>query len=68
MEKEEKIFREEGEILGKEEVTFLNQLVKTLEEAESKLEQAYEKRNHENFNRLKKLILQVQKKISEVIK
>ena len=68
MEKEEKIFKEEGEILGKEEITFLNQLVKTLEEAESKLEQAYEKRNHENFNRLKKLILQVQKKISEVIK
>lgn len=61
MEKEEEIFREE-------EVTFLNQLVKTLEEAESKLEQAYEERDYEKFNRLKKFILQIQKKISEVIK
>lgn len=58
----------EGKIFDKEEFTFLSQLAKSLEEAESKLEQAYEERDYEKFNRLKKFILQIQKKISEIIK
>jgi hypothetical protein len=60
MEKEEKIFNQE-------DVTFLNHLIKTLEEAELKLEEAYDKKDYENFNRTKKMMLQIQKKISEIV-
>jgi len=49
------------------DIMFLNQLVKTLEEAELKLEEAYDEKNYESFNNVKKLIIQVQKKISEVL-
>lgn len=61
MQKEEKIFR-------KEDIPFLNQLVKSLEESELKLEKAYEKKDYENFNKSKKFILQIQKQISEIIR
>ena len=52
----------------KEDIPFLNQLVKALEETELKLEEAYEKKDDESFNKSKKFMLQVQRKISEVIK
>lgn len=45
---------------------FLNQLVSSLEEAGLTLEQAYPKKDYENFNKSKKLILLLQKKITEV--
>lgn len=54
--------------MKRENIDFLNQLVKTLEEAGVKLEEAYDKKDYDSFNNTKKLILQVQKKISEVIK
>jgi len=54
--------------MKKEDITFLNQLIKALEEAESKLEEAYDKKDYESFDKSKKLILQIQKKISEIIK
>ena len=54
--------------MKKEDIPFLNQLVKSLEEAESKLEKAYEKKNYEEFNKSKKFMLKVQKQVSEVIK
>lgn len=54
--------------MKKEDLPFLSQLIKTLEEAESKLEEAYKKEDYEKFNRLKKFILQIQKKISEIIR
>jgi len=60
MEKEEKIFNQE-------DVTFLNHLINALEESELKLEEAYDKKDYENFNRTKKMMLQIQKKISEII-
>jgi len=60
MEKEEKIFNQEG-------VTFLNHLINALEESELKLEEAYDKKDYENFNRTKKMMLQIQKKISEIV-
>ena len=53
-----------GEIL---DIEYLNQLVSSLEEAGLKLEEAYNEQNYENFNKLKKLILQIRNKISEVI-
>jgi len=60
MEKEEKIF-------NREDIAFLNQLSNTLEESELKLEEAYDKKDYESFNRIKKMMLQIQKKISEII-
>jgi len=55
-------------IFREEDISFLNQLVDTLEEARLKLEEAYKKRDYENFDKSKKFIIQLQKKISEVIK
>ena len=52
----------------KEDIPFLNQLVKALEETELKLEKAYEKKDYESFDKSKKFMLQIQRKISEVIK
>ncbi len=52
----------EGEIL------LLNQLVKSLEEAQLRLEESYEKKDYENFEKAKKVILQAQRKISEIVK
>ena len=54
-------------MIKKEDLMFLNQLVKTLEEAELKLEEAYDEKNYEDFNNVKKLMINVQKKISEVL-
>ncbi len=55
-------------MVKRDDIPFLNQLVKALEETESKLEKAYEKKDYENFNKSKKFMLQIQRKISEVIK
>lgn len=60
--------QKEGKIFRKEDVPFLNQLVKSMEEAESKLEKAYEKKDYNSFNESKKFILEIQKKISEILK
>ena len=60
--------QKEGKIFRREDIEFLNQLIKALEEAELKLEEAYEKKDYENFNKSKKFIMQIQRKISEVIK
>lgn len=54
--------------MKKEDIPFLKQLVKSLEEAESKLENTYEKKNYEEFNKSKKFMLKIQRQISEVIK
>ncbi|MEK6833694.1 MAG: hypothetical protein AABY32_06635 [Nanoarchaeota archaeon] len=51
-----------------EGISFLNQLIITLEGAESKLEQAYKKDNPEQLKAIKEFILKIQKKISEEIK
>jgi hypothetical protein len=48
-----------------EGVSFLNQLVMTLEGAELKLEQAYKKDKPEQVKAIKEFILKIQKKISE---
>ena len=59
--------KERGGIFKRGNILFLNQLVKTLEEAEIKLEMYYEKKDYANANNIKKFILQIQKKIAEVI-
>ncbi len=55
-------------IFFRENIVFLDQLVKSLEEAELSLEEAYDKKDYEKFNKSKRFILEVQKKISEIIK
>lgn len=51
-----------------EGISFLNQLIMTLEGAESKLEEAYRKNNPEQVKAIKEFIIKIQKKISEEIK
>lgn len=55
-------------MMNKEDVQFLNQLVKSLDDAGKKLEESYMKLNYEKFNQSKKIILQIQKEILEMIK
>ncbi len=55
-------------MIKQEDIPFLNQLVKSLEETELKLEKAYEKKDQEHFNKSKKFMLQIQKQIFEIIK
>lgn len=43
----------------------IHHLVKVLENHIDKMEKAYEKRDHEEFNRLKKEVIMLQKKIHE---
>jgi hypothetical protein len=54
--------------MKKEEVSFLNQLIASLEEAERNLERAYEKRDYERFNKAKKIMLRIQNEIADRIK
>ena len=54
--------------MKKSDIPVLSQLVKTLEEMELKLEEAYNKKNVDNFNNSKKLMLKIQKQISEILK
>ncbi len=50
-----------------EGISFLNQLIKSLEEAEVKLEEAYQKNDSEKVIRYKNFILEIQKKIAEAL-
>ena len=54
--------------MKEEDISLLNQMIKTLKEAELKLEEFYNKKDYENFSKSKKLILQIQEKIREVLK
>ncbi|MEK6917847.1 MAG: hypothetical protein AABW51_02765 [Nanoarchaeota archaeon] len=53
--------------MKKEDIEFLNQLTGSLEKALSRLEYAYKNHNYEEFNKLKKFILEVQNKIESVL-
>ncbi len=54
--------------MKREDILFLNQLIKSLNEAGNNLEKAYEKRDYENFNKSKKIMMSIQKEISKIIK
>ncbi|MEK6760441.1 MAG: hypothetical protein AABX93_00805 [Nanoarchaeota archaeon] len=49
------------------DTSFLLQMVKSLDELETKLESYYKSSDAENFNKTKKIMLDVQKKISEAV-
>jgi hypothetical protein len=55
--------KKEGESSGG--ISFINQLIMTLEESEKKLEEAYKKEKPEQVSAIKQFILKVQKKIAE---
>lgn len=50
-----------------ENLSLLNQLIETLGESVEKLEDAYEKRDSELFNQMKKFAMLTQNRIDEVI-
>jgi len=54
--------------MKKESIPILSQLVRTLEEAELKLEEAYNKKDSDKFNSSKKFMLGIQKQISKMLK
>ena len=54
--------------MEKEDILFLNQLIKSLAEAEEMLEKSYAKRDYENFNKSKKTMLRIQKEISDAVR
>ncbi|HLC77785.1 MAG TPA: hypothetical protein VJH92_01540 [Candidatus Nanoarchaeia archaeon] len=51
-----------------ENIEILSQLISSLEKAELMLEEAYKKRNFDDFSKIKNFITQVQNKILENIK
>jgi hypothetical protein len=55
-------------MLKREDLNLLRQLVSAMEEARMKLENYYQMNDVDNFNKAKKLILQIQKMIAEVIR
>jgi hypothetical protein len=53
-------------MIKEDNISLLNQLVETLESSFEKFKKAYDKKDSENFNKQKKIIIQTQKKISEI--
>lgn len=54
--------------MKKEEIPFVAQLVKALEETEIKLEEFYNKKDYNNFDKAKEFIIKVQQKINESLR
>jgi exonuclease VII small subunit len=54
--------------MKKEELSFLNQAVKLLENAELKLEEAYKRDDQKKFDEIKDVMLKTQEKITRVLK
>ena len=52
--------------MEKEDLVFLKQMVDSFEEAEPKLRKAFEKEDKEELVKLKKFMLNLQEKISEI--
>ena len=50
------------------DVTLLKQLVDSLDDSEKKLEEFYKKNDPENMNKVKKFMIDIAGKISEIIK
>jgi len=53
--------------MKKSDISFLKQLIDSLEESEKKLEDAYNKKDSEEFDRVKKFILKIQKQIEGIL-
>lgn len=53
--------------MNKDDFLFLNQMIKSLEDASEKLQTAYEKEDYTKFNNSKKLILKMQNEINNLL-
>ena len=53
--------------MKKDGAELLNQLIKSLEDASGILDEAYNKNDSQKFNKAKRLILQIQNKIAEIV-
>jgi len=53
--------------MKKEDVVLLAQLIQTIKEATDKLEEYQKKKNVERFNAAKKEILELQKRVNELL-
>ncbi len=53
--------------MKRDDIPVLNQLIESLGATASNLEESYNKKDSESFNKSKKFMLQIQQKISEVI-
>jgi hypothetical protein len=53
--------------MEKEESVFLRQLIESLEESEKKLEDAYNKKDLEEFTKIKNFMMRIQGQIKGVI-
>ena len=60
------MMQKEGKVSEKESIEYLNQLIRTLDESIMKLEIAYEKKDNASFDKLKKFILEIFNRISEI--
>jgi len=49
------------------DIPFLLQMAKSLDELEAKLESCHKTGDMENFNKTKKIMIEIQKKISEAV-
>ena len=54
--------------MKRSDILFLVQLVESLEDSQKKLEEAYKKQDVEDFNKVKKFMLQIQTQISDTLK
>jgi hypothetical protein len=54
--------------MKKEDLAFLNQLVQSMVEGEVKLERNYIKKDNKNFDNTKKIMIEIQKKISDILR
>ena len=53
--------------MKRDDIPFLNQLVKSLGDAGTRLEKAHIKKDAEEFNKVKRFMLQIQKQISDIL-
>lgn len=56
-----------GDILSREDVSLLNQLIRAMQDISEKMNNFYERKNVTKFNAAKKELLQLQRRISEII-
>lgn len=54
--------------MNKGDIDFINQLVKSLEDSEVKLEEAYKQGDSETFNNIKRLMIKIYSQLKEVIR
>lgn len=54
-------------MLKKEDLAFIEQMVQSMIEGEIKLERAYLKKDNRGFDDIKRLMLELQRKISDIV-